>query len=267
MEKRHYKQGMDRHQGMLLPMRVEDYITEDNPVRAVDVYVEILDLAGLGFGNTEGGVSAGQPAYPPGSLLKLYLYGFLQGIRSSRKLARECQRNLEVLWLLAGLQPSYKTIADFRKDNLAAFKAVNKDFVLLWQEMGLFGGELVALDSSHFRGNVGKKHIFTEKRIKKSMKRLEELIDAYLIELERSDAADTDSGEDGVARLLIGTSLRHLQTELWMGPLPTPRASQSECGIRILDVGLQLQAGLEYSRLAEIQGLFACKGHKIASRE
>jgi transposase len=122
MEKRNYKQGMDRHQGMLLPMRVEDYIAEDNPVRAVDVYVESLDLAGLGFGNPGGGVSA-------------------------------------------GLQPSYKTIADFRKDNLAAFKAVNKDIVLLWQEMGLFGGELVALDSSHFRENVGKKHVFTEKRL------------------------------------------------------------------------------------------------------
>jgi transposase len=196
MEKRHYKQGMNRHQGMLLPMRVEDYITEDNPIRAVDVYVDSLDLAGLGFGNTGGGVSAGQPAYPPGSLLKLYLYGFLQGIRSSLKLARECQRNLEVIWLLAGLQPSYKTIADFRKDNLAAFKAVNKDFVLLCQEMGLFGGELVALDSSHFRGNVGKKHIFTEKRLKKSMKRVEELIDAYLIELEQSDAAEADRDED-----------------------------------------------------------------------
>jgi transposase len=122
MEKRHYKQGMERHQEMLLPMRVEDYIAEDNPIRAVDVYVDSLDLAGLGFGNPEGGVSA-------------------------------------------GLQPNYKTIADFRKDNLAAFKAVNKDIVLLCQEMGLFGGELVALDSSHFRGNVGKKHIFTEKRL------------------------------------------------------------------------------------------------------
>ena len=196
MEKRQYKQGINRQQGMLLPVHVEDYIAEDNAVRAVDVYVDSLDLEGLGFDNTEGGVRAGQPAYPPGGLLKLYLYGFLQGIRSSRKLARECQRNLEVIWLLTGLQPSYKTIADFRKNNLAAIKAVNKEFVLLCQEMDLFGGELVAIDGSHFRGNVGKKHIFTEKRLKKSLKRLEKLIDAYLTELEQSDAAEAHSEEE-----------------------------------------------------------------------
>jgi len=196
MEKRHYKRGQDRQQGMLLPARVEEYIGEDNAVRAVDVYVDSLDLAELGFQNTEGGMGAGQPAYPPGGLLKLYLYGFLQGIRSSRKLARECQRNLELIWLLEGLQPSYKTIADFRKNNLAGIKAVNKDFVLLCQELNLFGGELVAIDGSHFRGNVGKKSIYTEKRLKESLERLEKLIETYLVEVEQSDSAETHTEED-----------------------------------------------------------------------
>ena len=192
MRKRQYKQGQDREQGMLLPVRVEEYISEDNGVRAVDVYVDSLDMGALGFGNTEGG-GAGQPAYPPGGLLKLYWYGFMQGMRSSRKLARECERNLEVIWLLKGLRPSYKTIADFRKDNLAALKAVNQDFVLVCQELGLFGGELVALDSSHFRGNVGKKSIYTEKRLKKTLERIEKLIEGYLAEMEQTDAAETHS--------------------------------------------------------------------------
>jgi len=196
MKKRRYKPGLDRQQAMLLPARVEDYVAEDNAVRAVDVYVDSLDIEGLGFSNTNGGGSAGQPAYPPGGLLKLYLYGFLQGVRSSRKLARECQRNLEVIWLLEGLQPSYKTIADFRKDNLAAIKAVNQDFVLLCQELGLFGGELVAIDGSHFRGNVGKKSVYTEKRLKKSLERLEKLVEGYLAELEQSDAAETHPEEE-----------------------------------------------------------------------
>lgn len=228
MEKRHYKQGIDRQQGMLLPARVEDYITEENAVRAVDVYVDSLDLEGLGFGNTEGGVSAGQPSYPPGGLLKLYLYGFLQGVRSSRKLARECQRNLEVIWLLEGLRPSYKTIADFRKDNLAAIKAVNRDFVLMCQELELFGGELVAIDGSHFRGNVSKKHIYTEKRLQKSLKRMDKLINAYLAELEQSDAAETyiEEGSAQVVKKLEKLKERQKKNQERLGKLQASGENQ-----------------------------------------
>ena len=194
--KRRYKQGIDREQGMLLPACVENYITDDNTVRAVDVYVDSLDLFRLGFGNTEGETNVGQPAYPPGGMLKLYLYGFLQGIRSSRKLARECRRNLEVIWLLEWLEPSYKTIADFRKNNLNAIKEVNKDFVMLCQELDLFGGELIAIDGSHFRGNVGKKSIYTEKRVKESLKRVEKIIDTYLATIEQTDAEEIEIQEE-----------------------------------------------------------------------
>ena len=190
---RQYKRGVDREQGLLLPSRVEDYVAKDNPVRAVYIFIDSLDLKVLGFCNTEGGISAGQPAYPPKALLKLYLYGFLQGIRSSRKLERECQRNMEVIWLVEGLQPSYKTIADFRKDNLKGIKAVNKDFVLLCKELGLFGGELVAIDGSFFRGNVGKKHIYTAERIKKWQEGVDKQIEAYLAELEQSDAEEVET--------------------------------------------------------------------------
>ena len=187
MSKRHYKQGMDREQGYLLPPSMEEYVHEDNPVRAIDSYVESLDIEKLKFANAEGEVKAGQPAYPPRSLLKLYLYGYLHRIRSSRQLEAECVRNLEVLWLLEGLKPSYKTIADFRKDNLKALKQVNQDFVQLCKELDLFGAELVGIDGSFFRGNVAKGSLFTAKRLQESLKRIEQDISGYLEELNQVD--------------------------------------------------------------------------------
>ncbi len=161
MQKRQYKQGLDRQQGYLLPPSVEEYVQADNPVRAIDSYVDCLDLAALQFGHTREALTPGQPAYAPHGLLKLYLYGYLHRLRSSRQLEAECQRNLEVIWLLQGLRPSYKTIADFRKDNLKALKQVNQDFVQLCKELDLFGAELVGIDGSFFRGNVAKSHIYT----------------------------------------------------------------------------------------------------------
>jgi transposase len=201
MSKRRYKQGLDRRQGMLLPERVEDYVTEENAVRAIDTYVDSLDLGELGFRNASGGLTPGQPAFSPKVLLKLFIYGFLHGVRSSRKLARECQRNLEVIWLMEGLQPGYKTIADFRKDNLEAIKATNRDFVELCQELDLFGNELVAIDGSFFRGNVSKKSIYTEKRLQKSLMRLEKQIETYLREMEQVDTAEEHEEEEESARL------------------------------------------------------------------
>jgi transposase len=195
---RHYKQGISREQGMMLPKRVDENVAEDSEVRVIDIYVESLDLEKLGFRNTRGGLTAGQPAYAPQGLLKLYLYGFLQGIRSSRKLERECGRNLEVIWLLEGLKPSYKTIANFRKDNVEGIKAVNRDFVEMCKELELFGKELAAIDGSYFRGNVGKKSIYTEKRLKKTLKRLEQYIKDYLAEIERLDAEESDMEDQDI---------------------------------------------------------------------
>lgn len=185
---RRYKTGMNRDQGMLLPPSVEAYVGPDNPVRAIDAYVESLDLKRLGFQNADGGLTAGQPAYAPQALLKLYLYGYLMRVRSSRLLERETRRNLEVMWLLAGLQPSYKTIADFRKANAQALKATNRDFVLLCRELDLYGAELVAIDGSFFRGNVAKESIYTQQRLQKLLTRIEAHIDAYLQALEKADA-------------------------------------------------------------------------------
>ena len=196
MTSRRYKQGIDRSQGMLLPPSIEEYVTRDNPVRAIDVYVNNLDMEGMGFQNTTGGLTPGQPAYPPVIMMKLYLYGYLNGVRSSRKLERETHRNLEVIWLMQGMHPSYKTIADFRKGNLKALKKVNKDFLEVCKEFGLFGGELIGIDGSFFHGNVSKSNIYTEKQLNKALDRLEKQIEKYLEEMEKVDEEEANQEEN-----------------------------------------------------------------------
>src|ERR1700733_9010356 len=136
-----FKTGESRNQASLLPARVEDYVGPDNPVRAIESFVCVLDLAKLGFRHADRGAEGvGQPPYDPADLLKLYLYGYLNQIRSSRRLEREACRNLELIWLLKGLVPGYRTIGNFRRDNIAALKQANRDFVLLMRALDLLGG-------------------------------------------------------------------------------------------------------------------------------
>lgn len=198
MGQRQYKQGIQREQGYLLPPSIEEYVDAENPVRAIDAYVESLDLEKLGFENKQGEESRGQPAYPPEGLLKLYLYGYLHRVRSSRRLEAECQRNLEAIWLMEGLRPGYKTIADFRKNNLKALKKVNQDFVQVCKELDLFGKELVGIDGSFFRGNVSKGRIYTADRLKRALKHIEEDIASYLKEMEQKDQEEEHGAEKKV---------------------------------------------------------------------
>jgi transposase len=137
MTNRAFKTGESREQASLLPARIEDYVAADNPVRAIDSFVGALDLAKLGFRHANRGVEMGQPPYDPADLLKLYLYGYINQVRSSRRLEREASRNLELIWLLKNLRPGYRTIANFRKENWKALKAVNRGFVLLLRELVL----------------------------------------------------------------------------------------------------------------------------------
>ena len=195
MRKRQYKQGTNREQGFLLPPSIDEYVGEDNPVRAIDSYVESLDLPQLGFQNTAEVVQPGQPAYHPSMHLKLYLYGYLNRIRSSRRLEAECRRNLEMMWLLKGQRPSYKAIADFRKDNLEALKAVNRDFVQLCKELDLYGAELVGIDGSFMRGNVSKDNIYTAERLKRSLGYIEADIARYLQDMEQADQQEGDTSQ------------------------------------------------------------------------
>ncbi len=196
MALRRYQQTLNRQQDMLLPPRVEDYVSQNNTVRAIDAYVNTLDLQQLEFKNTQSVISAGQPAYAPGALLKLYLYGYLQGIRSSRKLERETGRNLEVIWLVEGLQPTYKTIADFRKENSAALTATNRDFLLLCKELSLFGGEEVGVDGSFFKADANKDGLYTEEKLNNQLEYLDKKITAYQEALDQQDAVD-DKADQG----------------------------------------------------------------------
>jgi len=193
MTNRPFKTGESRHQPSLLPPRIEDYVEPDNPVRAIESYVCALDLAKLGFRHAERSAEAmGQPPYDPADLLKLYLYGYINQVRSSRRLEREACRNLELIWLLRNLRPGYRTIAHFRKENWAALKAVNRGFVLLVRELGLVGGSLVAIDGSFFHGDASKASIFTRKRLAEQIARLDLEIEAYGRSVEDNDAAEAN---------------------------------------------------------------------------
>ena len=145
-----FVQGADRRQQTLLPECLDDYVADDNPVRVVDVFVDDLDLRGLGFeGITP--AATGRPAYHPATLLKLYVYGYLNKVQSSRRLEREAQRNVELMWLTGRLAPDHKTIADFRRENGPAIQAACAQFVVLCRQLGLFGAALVAIDGSKFK--------------------------------------------------------------------------------------------------------------------
>ena len=188
-------QGFSREQVVFLPDRLDDYVGEENPVRFIDAFVDSLDLERLGFERVEP-EETGRPPYDPSDLLKLYLYGYLNHARSSRKLERECERNVEVMWLMKRLTPDFKTIADFRKDNVDCIKPVFKEFVYLCRSLDLFGAELVAIDGSKFKAVNSTKRNLSEKTLPERLKRLEQRIEEYLKEMEENDGAD-DGEERG----------------------------------------------------------------------
>jgi len=198
MARRHYKSGENRNQSGLFPPSLDEYVSLNNTVRAIDAYVSTLDLNQLGFQHTEHYFGSGHPCYDPSDLLKLYLYGYINHARSSRRLARETQRNVEVMWLIGQQHPSHQTIADFRKDNPEALRNVNRDFTLLCKELNLFGGKKVAVDGSFFRGNASKASITTESTLKKQLKALDEKIEAYHQELDNNDQLEMQETLSGI---------------------------------------------------------------------
>jgi len=181
-----YVEGEDRSQSALFPERLDDYIAEDNPVRVIDVFVDELDLGGLGFDGMQP-AETGRPAYHPAMLLKIYIYGYLNRIQSSRRLERETQRNVELIWLTGRLMPDFKTIADFRKDNGEAIRKVCRQFVELSRRLELFSEAIVAIDGSKFKAVNNRDKNFTERKLKARMEQLEQSIERYLDELDRAD--------------------------------------------------------------------------------
>jgi len=187
-----YKQGLNRNQQLLFPPSIDDYVDEENSVRAIESYVELLDLKKLQFSNTrKSDRTDGQKAYSPELLLKIYIYGYLNKIRSSRTLEKECKRNLELIWLTQDLKPSYHTISDFRKNNPKALKQVFKEFVLLCKNINLIGDGLKAVDGAFLRANASKNQLITQTTIKKDLLKVEQEIEDYLQSLEYADKKST----------------------------------------------------------------------------
>ena len=197
MPDRRYREVQSRSQVTLLPPCMDDYVSEHNPVRAIDAFVGTLDLEALGFRHAEEYCGAGHPAYDPGLLLKLYLYGYQHRVRSSRRLEAETHRNLEVIWLCQGATPSYKTIADFRKDNAAALRSANREFVLLCRELSLLGGSRVAIDGTFLKADANRDSIHTRANLEKDLKKLDERIAAYHRQLDEADAGSEDGADGG----------------------------------------------------------------------
>src|SRR5437764_10564473 len=195
-----FVEGIDRGQSTLFPECVEDWISEDNPVRVIDVFVDALDLGELGFEGVDP-AATGRPAYHPTVLLKLYIYGYLNRIQSSRRLEREAQRNVELMWLTGRLRPDFKTIANFRKDNGRAIRKVCRQFIVLCRQLNLFSEAIVAIDGSKFKAVNNRDKNFTDNKLKKRMQQLEESISRYLAELDRADREPTLVTEGRVSRL------------------------------------------------------------------
>jgi transposase len=206
-----FVEGMGREQGTLFPARLDDYVGEDNPVRAVDVFVDNLDLDKLGFIRVQP-LDIGRPGYDPRIMLKLYIYAYLNRVPSSRRLERECQRNIEVIWLTGQLAPDFKTIADFRKDNGKAIREVCRAFVALCRKLNLLSEASVAIDGSKFKAVNARDKNFTEAKMKRRLARIDESIARYLSQLETADRHGDAVPEAKVTRLK--SKIEKLQEEI-----------------------------------------------------
>jgi transposase len=203
-----HRTGLDRSQTLLFPERLEDYIAAENPVRFLDAFVGSLDLHALGFDKAHC-AGTGRPPYAPAMLLKLYLYGYLHRVRSSRLLEAECQRNVEVIWLTGKLAPDCKTIADFRKNNLKPLQAVARQFTLLCRKLELFGGELLAIDGSKFAAVNGRDQNFNAAKLQELIDRADARLAEYLAQLDTADAAEP--GEAALTKEELAQKIAALQ--------------------------------------------------------
>ena len=192
--------GQAREQATLFPERLDDFIGEDNPIRVVDLFVDALDLRELGFERVDP-AATGRPSYHPAVLLKLYIYGYLNRVQSSRRLERECQRNVELMWLTERLEPDHKTIANFRKDNGKAIRKVCQEFVELCRRLELFKQTIVAIDGSKFKAVNNRDKNFTPAKMKRRLEQLDKHIDRYLRELDSADQEEPAIAEARSERL------------------------------------------------------------------
>ena len=194
-----FVEGENRYQSTLFPERLDDYIAEDNAVRVIDVFVDELDISGLGFKSEPS--ELGRPGYDPRTLLKIYLYGYMNRVQSSRRLEREAQRNVELMWLTGRLAPDFKTIADFRKDNGEAIRLVCREFVVLCRKLNLFADAFVAIDGSKFKAVNNRDRNLTKAKLKRRLQQIDESIERYLTEIATADRQETAVARDKSQRL------------------------------------------------------------------
>lgn len=211
-----YVCGTDRDQAFLLPDRIEDYVAADAAVRVIDVFADRLDMVGLGFRRAIS-ASTGRPGYDPRDLLKLYIYGYFNEVRSSRRLERECRRNVEAMWLMRRLAPDFKTIADFRRDNGPAIVGASRAFVLICRDAGLFTARLVALDGSLFRAVASPKKIMGRREIEEARIRLDRRIADYLLNLDTADAVEPEDADGAVASAMAMLDSRRAELDRMAG--------------------------------------------------
>src|SRR5580704_18673987 len=231
-----FVQGDNRTQSFLLPEALDDYVTDTNPVRVVDVFVDELDLQKLGFEGVEPALT-GRPSYHPEVMLKIYIYGYLNRIQSSRRLEREAQRNIELMWLTGHLAPDFKTIARFRRDSGPAIRAACAQFVVLCRQFNLFTRTIVAIDGSKFKAVNNRDKNFTVAKVAKRIEQVEASIARYLAVLDRADREDGDMAEAKTIRLkekIEGLqrqmqSLREIGKQVEAAPDKTGLPDRSRC--------------------------------------
>lgn len=253
-----FVQGQDRNQGIMLPELLDDFVTEDNPVRVVDVFVDQLDLQKLGFAGVEPDAT-GRPSYHPALLLKIYVYGYLNRIQSSRRLELEAQRNVELMWLTSRLTPDFKTIARFRANNGTAIRGVCRQFVDLCRQLDLFSEAVVAIDGSKFKAVNSRDKNFTTGKMTHSMRRIEESIERYLAALDAADRDEPAAAQSKSVRIkdkiaaLKEKMERLKELEITMNAAPDKQVSLSDPDARAMVlsggrsgiVGYNLQAAVD----------------------
>jgi len=263
-----YVEGENRSQSTLFPESLEDYIAEDNPVRVVDVFVDELDLKELGFEGAEP-EATGRPAYHPATMLKIYIYGYLNRLQSSRRLERETQRNVELIWLTGKLSPDFKTIADFRRDNGKAIRRVCREFVVLCRSLNLFSDALVAIDGSKFKAVNGRDRNFTKHKLKARMQQLEGSIARYLADLDRADRDPSTVTEARVEHLkdkveIVKAQMQRLkQLGVQMSQTPDEQLSLTDPDARSMATSARGSGVVGYN----VQTAVDAKHHLIVTHE
>ena len=260
-------EGEDRHQATLFPERLDDYIAEDSSVRVIDVFLDDLDLSGLGFKTHPN--ETGRPAYHASTLLKIYVYGYLNRVQSSRRLEREAHRNVELMWLTGRLAPDFKTIADFRKNNGKAIRLVCREFIMLCKKLNLFADAFVAIDGSKFKAVNNRDRNFTKAKMQRRLQQIDESIERYLGQIASADRQEAAVATDKAQRLedkitALKTEMARLKTlEVQMLQAPDQQISLTDPDARSMATSGRGTGTVGYN----VQTAVDAKHHLIVTHE